>query len=64
MQKLSPVEHPKTEGNTHIILLPKSLKRSANNEPENTIWDYAAQFQKHLEEDGKSSKTIESYIGV
>jgi hypothetical protein len=64
MQKFGSEEYPKTEGNTHIISTPKLLQRCANNEPKNTLWEYASQFQQYLEEDGKSPKTIESYIGV
>lgn len=63
MQKFGTEEHTKTGGNTLVTANPKSLHYGANSKPQNGVSETAAQFRRNLKEDGKSLKTVESYVG-
>lgn len=74
MQKSGTLRHEKVRANTGIIPTPKSLHIVAKNvspcTPAEgaggsaaTLREVVAAFRRHLTEDGKSAKTVESYTG-
>lgn len=74
MQKSGTLRHEKVQVNTGIIPVPKSLHILAKNASPcapaegavgygATLREVVAAFGRHLTEDGKSEKTVESYTG-
>jgi len=74
VQKFGTLRHEKAQANTGIMPSPKSLqiltKNASASEPaeeagsNGATWqDVVAAFRRHLREDGKSVKTVESYTG-
>ena len=74
MQKFGTLCHENQQTHTGIIPSPKNLHILAKCVPSDalaegagglgaTIGEVVAAFGRHLQEDGKSSKTVESYVG-
>ena len=63
MQKFCPQEHTKTDANTLVMPSQKSLHILPINVPSGALGEVVAGFRSHLVEDGKSPKTVESYVG-
>lgn len=63
MQKLGTQTITKPEGSIDIMPAPRRLHMVANRCLPGTFVQEIAAFQIHLQEDGKGSKTVESYVG-